>query len=344
MQGSPSDVLEVKNLSVSTRRHGENLSILSGIDLKVKASEIVGVVGESGSGKSTLARAVTRLLPEVMIVNSGSILLRGQDILRARASTVHRIRPGGVSMVFQSPLNALNPLLPIGHQVAEAFRYLEGVTRRQALDRSVEILERMGIRDASRRLAAYPHEFSGGQRQRIVIAIALAGKPAVLIADEPTSALDVTTQAAILEMFVEIARENATAIIFVSHNYAVVSTLCSRVLVLYAGRLMEVGRADRLLTDPRHPYTAALIDSLPSIDRRANTLQVIPGSPPRLGEITQGCPFHPRCRHAQDRCLTASMELHEVGRDHASACVRVSELWDGPSDATQSSTQIDDRN
>jgi oligopeptide/dipeptide ABC transporter ATP-binding protein len=229
-------------------------------------------------------------------------------------------------MVFQSPLNALNPVMPVGRQVAEAFKYL-GVTHRQAVERSVSMLERMGIKEASSRLGDYPHQFSGGQRQRIVIAIALASRPSVLLADEPTSALDVTTQAAILEMFAEIARENATAIIFVSHNYAVVSALCSRVLVLYAGRTMEVGRAEALLSQPRHPYTAALIDSLPSIDRRVDALRVIPGSPPKAGDVVSGCPFHSRCEHGRDRCLSAPLHLQPVGRDHASACVRVSEIW-----------------
>ena len=326
MTAASAPVLEINDLSVVARRRGETVRVLSSVDLSVGPSEIVGVVGESGSGKSTLARAVSRLLPGTMAVSSGSIRLKGRDILNTRASAVHGIRPGGVGMVFQSPLNALNPLLPVGRQVVEAFRYL-GISDKEAERRSVEMLERMGIRDAAHLLGAYPHQFSGGQRQRIVIAIALAGKPSLLIADEPTSALDVTTQAAILEMFAEIARENSTAIIFVSHNYAVVSQVCSRVLVLYAGRAMEFGRADRLLSDPRHPYTAALIDSLPSIEGRVESLRVIAGSPPRLGEAGNGCPFHARCQHATGSCLETELILRPVGVEHASSCIRVAELW-----------------
>jgi oligopeptide/dipeptide ABC transporter ATP-binding protein len=318
--------LNVDGLSVVARRRGLRVPILTDVRLDVQRSEIIGIVGESGSGKSTLARAISRLLPESLAVTSGTITLNGRDILRARPSTVHRIRPGGLSMVFQSPMNALNPLLPVGSQVAESFR-LSGLSRREALSRSVEMLERMGIKAAASRLGDFPHRFSGGQRQRIVIAIALATRPAVLIADEPTSALDVTTQASILEMFAEIARENSTAIIFVSHNYAVVSNICSRVLVLYAGRTMELGQASTLLADPRHPYTAALIASLPSIDRRVDALKVIPGSPPRPGELATGCPFRVRCDFAQAECETGSIELRPVGRGHASACLRVDEIW-----------------
>jgi oligopeptide/dipeptide ABC transporter ATP-binding protein len=332
-------VLSVDGLSVVARRGGLRVPILADVRLDVHRSEIIGIVGESGSGKSTLARAISRLLPESLNVTSGTITLNGRDILHARPSTVHRIRPGGLSMVFQSPINALNPLLPVGSQVAEAFR-VTGLSRREALSRSVEILERMGIKAAASRLDEYPHQFSGGQRQRIVIGIALAARPAVLIADEPTSALDVTTQASILEMFAEIARENSTAIIFVSHNYAVVSNICSRVLVLYAGRTMELGQASALLADPRHPYTSALIDSLPSIDRRVEALKVIPGSPPRPGELRTGCPFRVRCDYARAECETGSIELRPVGLGHDSACLRVDEIWGAP---TSRSSEHDGR-
>ncbi len=320
--------LAVEGLRVSTTGPRRTL-ILAGVDLEVAESEIVGIVGESGSGKSTLARAITRLLPSTLTVVGGTARLRGKDILSCRPSSLHRVRPGGVGLVFQSPINALNPVMPVGKQVSEAFRYL-GLSGRQARDRSVEMLERMGIRDAAQRLADYPHQFSGGQRQRIVIAIALAAKPSVLFADEPTSALDVTTQAAILDMFADIAREEGTAIVFISHNYAVVSRLCTRMLVLYAGQIMESGPAGTLLTEPRHPYSEGLIRSLPSLDHRADALHVIPGAPPAHAGAIGGCPFHPRCEHSRDVCRACTVSLREVAPAHATACIRATDIWQLP--------------
>jgi oligopeptide/dipeptide ABC transporter ATP-binding protein len=324
-------LLSVEGLRVSTSGR-RRTSILNGVDLEVSESEIVGIVGESGSGKSTLARAIARLLPSTLTVAGGTARLRGKDILGCRPSSVHRTRPGGIAMVFQSPINALNPVMPVGKQVSEAFRYL-GLSGRRTRDRSVEMLERMGIRDAGRRLGDYPHQFSGGQRQRIVITIALAAKPSVLFADEPTSALDVTTQAAILELFAGIARDEGMAIVFISHNYAVVSRLCTRMLVLYSGQIMESGPARTLLTQPRHPYTEGLIRSLPSLDRRADTLHVIPGSPPAHAGAVGGCPFHPRCEHVQDACRVGTMPLREVTPAHATACVRAADIWPPPETA-----------
>jgi peptide/nickel transport system ATP-binding protein len=320
-------VLAVDGLTVGTGRGRNQHLLLDSVDLHLAESEIVGVVGESGSGKSTLCRAIARLLPQNLVVRSGSATLRGTDLLRSSQSSVHRMRPGGISMVFQSPFNALNPVLPVGVQVVEAFRPRGHTAKIKAVDRSVQLLERMGINDAGRRLHDYPHQFSGGQRQRIVIAIALATEPAVLLADEPTSALDVTTQAGILQMFSEIARERGTSILLVSHNYAVVSQSCARVIVLYAGRVLESGPTDELLFTPRHPYTAALIGSLPSMDQKTERLEAIPGSPPSLGEFPVGCAFRPRCTHAEDRCATGAVQLRPLDRAHATACIRVREIW-----------------
>jgi oligopeptide/dipeptide ABC transporter ATP-binding protein len=320
-------LLQVNGLTVSTGAGGHYSLVLDSVDLQLADSEIVGVVGESGSGKSTLCRAIARLLPNNLAVRAGTVTLRGTELLSRTASSVHRMRPGGISMVFQSPFNALNPVLPVGVQVVEAFRPRRHADKIRAVDRSVELLERMGVRDAGRRLQDYPHQFSGGQRQRIVIAIALAKEPAVLLADEPTSALDVTTQAGILQMFSEIARERGTSILLVSHNYAVVSQWCSRVIVLYAGQVLESGPTNELLFRPRHPYTDALIASLPSIDRRTDRLETIPGSPPGLGQFRVGCPFRSRCGHAEDVCATEAVQLRPLTKDHASACIRVREIW-----------------
>src|SRR5262249_48151300 len=242
---------------------------------------------------------------------------------------LHRMPRRGVRMVFQNPMTALNPVMTVGDQCIEAARVGRRISRAEALARSVEILERMGIKNAANRMKDYPYQFSGEQRQRIVISVALAGDPAVLLADEPTSALDVSTQAALLDLIREICAERQTAVLFVSHNYAVVSQLCSRVLVLYAGQMMELGPSQTLLTQSRHPYTSALIASLPSIEHRAARLPAIPGQPPSVGEAPAGCPFWPRCSHADDGCRSALIELHEIARGHSTACRRVESIW-GP--------------
>jgi peptide/nickel transport system ATP-binding protein len=319
-------LLEVDDLGVEARVGRENRIILNDISLNVGPSEIVGVVGESGSGKSTLARVIARLLPRPLYVTSGAVRLHGRNLLSRRAAEVHRMRPGGVSMVFQSPASALNPAMPIGNQVDEALR-TGGLNRRAARDRSVQLLERMGIKDAGVRLGDYPHQFSGGQRQRVVIAIAIATEPALLLADEPTSALDVTTQSAILELFREVSAERGMSMLLISHNYAVVSQMCSRTVVLYAGRVLESGETRVLLEASRHPYTRGLIASVPSLDRRVDRLPTIPGNPPGPGEVATGCPFRVRCHHAVDACEEADMTLARVNDDHFTACIRATELY-----------------
>jgi oligopeptide/dipeptide ABC transporter ATP-binding protein len=236
-------------------------------------------------------------------------------------------------MVFQHPMSTLNPVMPVGRQIVEAIRAVRPVRRDQARRDGADLLGEMGIRDAARRLDDYPHEFSGGQRQRIVIAIALAGEPALLLADEPTSALDVTTQASILKMFARIKSERGTAIVLVSHNYAVVSQLCRRTVVLYAGQIAEHGPTASVLRAPAHPYTAGLIECLPSPDARRASLPVIPGEPPAADAGTSGCPFAPRCRHRLDECVATPMRLRSIGAKRETACIRVGDdgkIIDGP--------------
>lgn len=319
--------LQIRGLRVASRAAGRYVSILRDVDLDLESGEILGVVGESGSGKSTLCRAIARLLPTGLAVEAGTIRLGGADVLRGKPRDLHRMPRRGVRMVFQNPMTALNPVMTVGDQCVEAARAGGGLSRAAALARSVQILERMGIKDAASRMQDYPYQFSGGQRQRIVMSIALAGDPAVLLADEPTSALDVSTQAALLDLIREISAERGTSVLFVSHNYAVVSQLCSRVLVLYAGQVMELGPTRTLLTRSRHPYTSALIASLPSLEHRVRRLPTIPGQPPPVGGAPAGCPFWPRCPHADDACRSAAIQIRDIAPGHASACRRADSIW-----------------
>jgi oligopeptide/dipeptide ABC transporter ATP-binding protein len=334
-QDGSSPALQIRGLSVTGRADGRHLPILHDVDLDLSIGEIVGVVGESGSGKSTLCRAIARLLPSGLTVQAGSILLGDLDVLQAKPRQLHRMPRRGVRMVFQNPMTALNPVMTVGDQCIEAARTGRRISRAQALAQSVEILERMGIRNAVSRMNDYPYQFSGGQRQRIVISVALAGDPAVLLADEPTSALDVRTQAALLDLIKEICAERQTAVLFVSHNYAVVSQLCSRVLVLYAGQMMEIGPSTSLLTRSRHPYTSALIASLPSIENQVPRLSTIPGQPPPVGQAPDGCPFWPRCPHADEDCHSTPIQMRETAPGHSTACRRADIIWPGGSKAGQ---------
>ena len=319
----PTPLLEIEALGVAARHPEGSRTILHNFDLKVGEAEAVGIVGESGSGKSTLCRTISRTLPEGLHVTAGAVRLRGLDLLDRPATAVHRIRPGGIRMVFQHPMATLNPVMPVGRQITEAIRAVKPVTREQAAREGAELLEEMGIAEARRRMRDYPHEFSGGQLQRIVIAVALAGEPALLLADEPTSALDVTTQASILKIFARIKRERGTAIVLVSHNYAVVSQICSRTVVLYAGQTVEQGPTGGVLRSPAHPYTAGLIECLPSVDVRRERLPVIPGEPPSPDATPAGCPFAPRCRHRAEECASMTMSLREVAAERESACIRI---------------------
>jgi peptide/nickel transport system ATP-binding protein len=292
--------------------------------LEVRSGEIVGLVGESGSGKTTLCRAIAGLLHEGMRIESGSISLGDVDVTRMPPRALHGMRPRGLSMIFQDPLAALNPVMRIGDQIVEALDTRGLRSRREARRASVDLLQRMGVDAAERRMAAYPSELSGGQRQRVMIAMAMAGEPRLLLADEPTSALDVTTQAEILALLRELARERGVAILLISHDYGVVSELCEQVNVMYAGRLVESGPTAAILGRPGHPYTSGLIASLPSIERRLDRLPAIRGRAPSAQEKLPGCPFLPRCPQGQPaKCEAAPMTLEPVGNDHGhrSACI-----------------------
>jgi len=298
-------LLTVSGLEVAYHLEEGASTALQDVELRVRAGEILGVVGESGSGKSTLSAALLRLLPPNAEVQGGKVLLKGRNLLVLGKEELRRVRGRDLVMIFQDPMLSLNPTFPVGSQMVEVLRsHLEGHRPGDAelRARAVEALTAVGIPDAAERFANYPHEFSGGMRQRIIIAIALLLKPAVLIADEPTSALDVTLEAQILELLRRLRESEGTAILLVSHDLGVIAQLCDRVVVMYAGRVVEENDTVRLFDHPKHPYTRALIECLPSRLRRGGPLATIPGRVPSLSALPAGCKFADRCLHVRDLC------------------------------------------
>ncbi|HEU0101886.1 MAG TPA: ABC transporter ATP-binding protein [Mycobacteriales bacterium] len=311
-------VLDIHDLTVSFAGDGRALHAVRGIDLAVRPGEVVGVVGESGSGKSAAMLAVLGLLAEGATA-TGSVCFQGEDLLTASPARLRALRGGRIGMVFQDPMTSLNPVLTVGHQVAEAVGvHTRGLGRRALRDRSVELLERVAIPDARRRAQSYPHELSGGMRQRVMIAMAIANDPALLIADEPTTALDVTIQAQILDVLGRLREEQGLAIVLITHDLGVVAGIADRVHVMYAGRIVEHADVDELFAAPHHPYTQRLLACLPRLDRRLE-LEPIGGLPPSLAALPLGCGFAPRCREVREICLTDDPALLPVERS-AVAC------------------------
>ena len=309
-------VLSVRDLRVSFPA----ATVVDGVSFDVMPGEIVGVVGESGSGKSMTARSVLRLLPKTARL-TGSVRFRGDEVLAMSPAEIRAMRGALVSMVFQDPMTSFNPVLRIGDQIAEAMALHAKVPRRTLRERVTALLESVGIANAAQRARAYPHEFSGGMRQRALTAMAVANGPALLIADEPTTALDVTVQDQILQLMRDLNDTSGTAILLITHNIAVVASLCRRLIVMYAGRVVEDGPTDEVLTAPRHPYTWALLQSVPRLDRAADRLVAIQGQPPDPAEPPAGCRFHPRCPWVEERCTTAEPSLDEIAPGHHVRCV-----------------------
>ncbi len=313
-------VLSVRDLRVSFPAATRAVTVVDGVSFDVMPGEIVGVVGESGSGKSMTARSVLRLLPKTARLQ-GSIRFRGQEVLAMSPAEMRALRGALVSMVFQDPMTSFNPVLRIGDQIAEAMTLHARVPRKTLRERVAGLLESVGIANPAQRARAYPHEFSGGMRQRALTAMAVANGPALLIADEPTTALDVTVQDQILQLMRDLNAQSGTAILLITHNIAVVASLCQRLIVMYAGRVVEDGPTDEVLTAPRHPYTWSLLQSVPRLDRAADRLVAIQGQPPDPAAPPAGCRFHPRCPWAEDRCTTAEPTLDETAPGHHVRCV-----------------------
>ena len=322
-------LLDVRALSTEFRTGGRPVRAVDDVSYTVNSGETVAIVGESGSGKSAGAMSILRLIPDPPgRITGGQILFDGRDLMRASDEEIRRIRGGDIGMVFQEPMTSLNPVLTIGRQITEAIQQHRGADRAAADKRAVELLGLVGIADPQRRLKQYPHQFSGGMRQRVMIAIALACDPKLIIADEPTTALDVTIQAQILELMRDLTRRFNVALIIITHNLGVVARYANRVNVMYAGRIVESGLAEAVYHRPRHPYTVALLRSVPRLDRpRQARLDPVEGQPPDLTRLDEGCAFRPRCRFAVDACARTRPPLEATEEaSHLAACFRSREL------------------
>ncbi|GAA5068950.1 ABC transporter ATP-binding protein [Thermocatellispora tengchongensis] len=305
------------------------MDAVAGVSFTVSAGETVAVVGESGSGKSVMSLAVLGLLAPGGSA-AGSVLLRGEELVGADAERLRRLRGADIAMIFQNPMSSLDPLFTIGDQVAEALRAHRPMPRRAARTRAVELLREVGLPDPERRMRAYPHELSGGQQQRVMVAIALTCEPALIIADEPTTALDVTVEAQILDLLRRMRRDHGTALLLITHDMAVVAEMADRVVVMYAGRVVEHGPVAEVLRAPRNPYTQALIASIPTpATPRDRPMAAIPGSVPTPAAAPPGCRFHPRCPSAQDRCAEEEPPLYDLGARRASRCWLHDAPWAG---------------
>jgi len=321
-------ILSVRDLHVSFPTDDGLVRAVDGVTYDVAENEVLGIVGESGSGKSVTSLAIMGLLPKRAVV-SGQILFRGTNLLTLPERERQALRGGRIAMVFQDALAALNPVFTVGNQIGEAVRAHHDTTRSEARDRTIELLDLVGIPNPKARYDQYPHEFSGGMRQRAMIAMSIANDPDVLIADEPTTALDVTIQAQVLEVFERIQERTSSAVVLITHDLGVVAGVADRVLVMYAGRPVELGSVDEIFYDPKHPYTRGLLGSLPRLDGVETARLVrIKGQPPSLLRPPSGCAFHPRCDHARlpGPCDRDRPEMAEIGAGHLSACHFAGEL------------------
>jgi peptide/nickel transport system ATP-binding protein len=319
--GTEERLLEVRDLHTSFAVEGKLAWAVSGVSFHVGAGEFLGIVGESGSGKSVTALSILRLVPDPPgRIAQGEIRFRGRDLMKLSWEEMRAVRGRDVAMIFQEPMTSLNPVFTIGMQVAETVQRHEGLDRTAARARVVEMLDRVGIPDAARRLDDYPHQFSGGMRQRVMIAMALICNPALLIADEPTTALDVTIQAQILDLIQDLQRERGTAVMLITHDLAVVAETCQRVIVMYGGKIQEAAPVIELFDRPTHPYTRGLMASIPDRVERGQPLVAIPGNVPSIFEFPSGCRYRTRCPLAFDRCTAEEPALREIAPGHQVRC------------------------
>ncbi len=317
-------LLEVANLRTYFHTRNGIVRAVDGVSFSVERGETLGIVGESGSGKSVTCYSLMGLIPKPPgRIESGTARFDGADLLAMKEAELNQIRGKRIAMIFQDPMTSLNPYLRIEEQLIEPLLIHENMPRAEAVKRAIRALEEVGVPDAARRIRSHPHEFSGGMRQRVMIAMALITQPDLLIADEPTTALDVTVQAQILDLIARLQRERGMAVIWISHDLGVVAGFCRRVLVMYAGRVVESGRVEDIFARPLHPYNRALQRSIPALQGKGAELYTIPGLPPDVSKPLPACAFADRCEFAQDACMKGEVALREIEPGHASACVRV---------------------
>ena len=319
-------LLEVRGLTTAFKtEHGE-VTAIEEVSFDLEAGEILGIVGESGSGKSVTALTIMGLLPQPPArVAAGEVRFDGQVLTKLPESRMEKIRGAGISMIFQEPMTSLNPVLTIGEQIMETVRAHESISASAQRQRALDMLDRVGIPSAAKRLTDYPHQMSGGQRQRVMIAMALACRPRLLIADEPTTALDVTIQAQVLDLLMDLRDEMGMAIMIITHNMGVIAETADRVLVMYAGRIVEEARVEKLFDAPLHPYTRGLLDCVPTLEQDRARLVAIPGALPEPARRLAGCRFAPRCSRAIEACTAAIPALLSHADNHSAACIRIGE-------------------
>ena len=325
------NILEVKNLKTYFYTDGGIVKAVDGINFDLKKGETLGIVGETGSGKSITALTVLGLIPiPPGKIESGEIIFEGQDLLKFKINNLRHVRGNRISMIFQDPMTSLNPVFTIGNQIAEAILAHQNITKRQAYDKALDLLDRVGISDRKKRMKSYPHELSGGMRQRAMIAMAIANSPSILIADEPTTALDVTMQSQILELIDTLKKKTNSSVILITHDLGVIAKYAERVMVMYAGKLVEFAGIDNIFYNPLHPYTLGLIGSVAKLnEEKKERLRHIRGNPPSLIDLPAGCTFASRCKYAIKKCTIEFPPVIEEGTNHFAACYRAKEFLDG---------------
>jgi len=318
---SSKPLLEVDDLYVEFRTGDGVAKVINGVTYSLQAGETLAILGESGSGKSVSAQAVMGILDTPPgYITAGQIRFHGDDMITMRESARRDIRGKRIAMIFQDALSALNPVFTVGWQISEMLRKREGLSKKEARERAVELMDLVRIPAARERLKSFPHQFSGGMRQRVMIAMSLAERPELIIADEPTTALDVTVQAQIMDLLKDLQRELGTGLILITHDMGVVADVADRIAVMYAGRIVEHADVHSLYAEPAHPYTIGLLTSIPRLDDKGKQLRTIRGLPPNLTRIPDGCPFHPRCQYVQDICLTVKPPVMDLGGGRTSEC------------------------